>query len=89
MARIMLCENHLPKYFWGEVIKRPLLIKTPYELYKGKKPNVSHLRSFGCKCFIFNNGKHLIGKMDVKSDKAIFMGYALHSKAYSPCILFF
>ena len=20
MARIMLCENNLPKYFWGEVI---------------------------------------------------------------------
>ena len=59
-----------------------MLSKTPYELYKGRKPNVSHLRSFGCKCFILNNKKHPIGKMDAKSDKVIFMGYALNSKAY-------
>ena len=93
MARTMLCENNLPKYFWREAINtacyvinrvtiRSLLSKTPYELYKGRKPNVSHLRSFGCKCFILNNRKHLIGKMDAKSDEAIFMGYALNSKAY-------
>ena len=55
---------------------------TSYELYKGRKPNISHLRSFGCKCFILNNEKHPIGKMDAKSDKVIFMGYALNSKAY-------
>ena len=29
-----------------------------------------------------NNGKHPIGKMDTKSDKTIFIGYALNSKAY-------
>ena len=61
---------------------RSLLSKTPYELYKDRKPNVSHLRSFGCKCFILNNGKHRISKIDAKSDEAIFMGYALNSKAY-------
>ena len=93
MARTMLCENNLPKYFWGEAINtacyilnrvsiRPLISKTPYELYKKRKPNVSHLRSFGCKCFVLNNGKHPIGKMDAKSDEAILMGYALNSKAY-------
>ena len=40
------------------------------------------MRSFGCKCIILNNGKHPIGKIDAKSDKAIFIGYALNSKAY-------
>ena len=59
-----------------------MLSKTPYELYKDRKPNISHLRSFGCKCFILNNGKHPIGKMDAKSDETIFMDYALNSKAY-------
>ena len=93
MARTMLCENNLPKYFWGKAINtacyvinretiRSLLSKTPYELYKRRKPNISYLRSFGCKCFILNNGKHPIGKMDAKSDKATFMGYVLNSKAY-------
>ena len=39
------------------------------------------MRSFGCKCFILNNGKHFIGKFDAKSDEAILMGYTLNSKA--------
>ena len=56
--------------------------KKPYKLCKGRKPNVSHLRSFGCKYFILNNGKHLISKMDAKSDKIIFIGYTLNFKAY-------
>ena len=59
-----------------------MLSKTPYELYESRKPNVSYLRNFGHKCFVLKNGKHLIGKMDAKSDEAIFMGYALNSKAY-------
>ena len=90
MTRTMLCENNLLKYFWGETINttcyvinrvsiRPLLSKTPYELYKRRKPNISNLRSFGYKCFILNNGKHPIGKMDAKSDEAIFMGYTFKS----------
>ena len=89
----MLCENNLPKYFWKEAINtacyvinrvsiRLLISKTPYELYEARKPNISHLRNFGCKYFILNNGKHLIGKMDAKSDEATFMGYALNSRVY-------
>ena len=66
----------------NRVTIRSLLSKTPYELYIGRKPNVSYLRSFGCKCFILNNEKHPIGKIDAKSDETIFMGYALNSKAY-------
>ena len=34
------------------------------------------------KCFVLSNGKYPIGKLDVKSDEVILMGYALHSKAY-------
>ena len=40
------------------------------------------MRSFGCKCFILNNGKQPIRKMDAISDEVIFMGYALNSKVY-------
>ncbi|WRX28072.1 Integrase [Theobroma cacao] len=93
MARTMLCENNLPKYFWVEAVNiaayilnkvsiRPMLSKTPYELYKGRKPNISYLRSFGCKCFVLNNGKQPLGKFDAKNDEAIFLRYALNSKAY-------
>ena len=61
---------------------RPILNKTPYELFKGRKPNIMHLRIFGCKCFVHNNGKDALGKFDPRSDEAIFLGYSSHSKAY-------
>ena len=40
------------------------------------------MRSFGYKCFILNNGKHPISKMDAKSDETIFISYELNLKAY-------
>ena len=66
MARTMLCENNLPKYFWAEAINtscyiinramiRPILKKTPYELFRERKPNISYFHPFGCKCFVLNN----------------------------------
>ena len=56
MARTMLAGSRLPKKFWAEAINttchilnramvRPILKRTPYELLKGKKPNVSILNS--------------------------------------------
>ena len=81
----MLNEIGLPKYFWADAVStagyvlnrvliRPILKKTPYELFKGRKPNLSHIRVFGCKCFIHNNGKDNLGKFDSKSDEGIFWG---------------
>ena len=61
---------------------RPILKKTPYELYNGRKPNISHLHVFGCKCFVLNNGKDNLGKFDAKSDEGIFLGYSLQSKTF-------
>ena len=39
-----------------------------------------NLKIMALKCFVLNNRKYSIGKMDVKSDEAIFMGYALLPK---------
>ncbi|XP_019226340.1 PREDICTED: uncharacterized protein LOC109207804 [Nicotiana attenuata] len=61
---------------------RPSLKKTPYELWNGKKPNISYFHPFGCKCFIHNNGKDNLGKFDPKSDEGIFLGYSPSSRAY-------
>src|SRR5262249_15937368 len=93
MARTMLCESNLPRYFWDEAVNtacyiinramiRPILKKTSYELFKGRKPIVSHLKPFGCKCFVLNNGKDDIGKFDPRSDEAIFLGYANSSSIF-------
>jgi len=93
LARTMLNETELPKYFWvdamsttcyvlNRVLIRPILKKTPYELFKGRKPNVSHLKVFGCKCFIQNNGKDNLGKFDSKADEGISLGYSFHGHSY-------
>lgn len=89
----MINEHRLPEYFWDDAINttcyvlnriliRPILNKTPYELLKGRKPNISHFHVFGCKCFVLNNGKENLGKFDSKADEGIFLGYSQSSKAF-------
>lgn len=48
----------------------------------GKKLNVTHLRAFGCVCYMHNNDKDSLGRFDAKSDKGIFFGYSSPSKSY-------
>ena len=87
LARTMLNDMDLPKYFWADVVStacyvmnrvliRPILKKTPYELFKGRKPNISYFHIFGCKCFVLNNEKENLGKFDAKADEGIFLGYS-------------
>ncbi|GMI87468.1 hypothetical protein HRI_002416100 [Hibiscus trionum] len=61
---------------------RPIFKKTPYEILKSKKPNISYFHPFGCKCSVLNNGKDNLGKFDAKSDEAIFLCYSSNSKSY-------
>lgn len=93
MTRTMLIESGLPMSFWGEAMNtacyilnraylRYMLNKTPYELLKGRRPNISHLKVFGCRCYIHDNGKSQLGKFDPRSEEGVFVGYAMDSKAY-------
>ncbi|WJX18836.1 hypothetical protein P8452_08595 [Trifolium repens] len=92
MARTMMHETKLAKYFWAEAVNtacyiqnriyiRPILNKTTYELFKGRKPNISYFHQFGCTCYILNN-KAYKRKFDAKACKGIFIGYSERSKAY-------
>ena len=47
----------------------------PFEVWNARKPNVSNLRIFGSECFV-HIPKRKRKKHDVKSEKAIFVGYA-------------
>ena len=82
----------LKQYFWAEAIHtacyilnrvsfRPMLKKTPYELYRGKLPNLAHLKPFGCNCHILKTRMNW-NKFESKTDLGIFVGYAPSSKAY-------
>ena len=58
---------------------RSILNKTPYELYFGKKPNISHFCIFGYKCYVYNNGKDNLDKFDSKFDETLFIRYSSSS----------
>ena len=55
--------------------------KTPYELWKRRKPNVKYFRIFEITCFILKDREN-VGKFDSRSDEGIFLGYSSTSKAY-------
>ncbi|KAK0607836.1 hypothetical protein LWI29_021318 [Acer saccharum] len=92
MAKVMLNSKKIPRNLWAEavnttcyvsnrVFRRPGTKQMSYELWKGKKPNVSYFHTFGSKCYILNDRNHL-GKFDTKSDVGLFIGYAINSRAY-------
>ena len=60
---------------------RPDSKKTPYELWRGKKPVVKCFRIFGSDCYILRNREKL-EKFDAKNDKGYFLGYSSTSRVY-------
>jgi hypothetical protein len=92
MARVMMHSKNLAQHFWGESVNtachiinrvylRPETSKTPYEIWRGKKPMVKYFKTFGSKCYILRDRENL-GKFDPKSDEGIFLGYSSTSRAY-------
>ena len=92
MARAMLHNKDVARNLWGEAVNtayhtvnkvyfRPSTKKTPYELWKGRKPNVKYFKIFGSTCFILKDREN-VGKVDSQSDEGIFLGYSSTSKAY-------
>ena len=68
-------------YTINKVYLRPSTTKTPYEIWKDKKLNLGYFHIFGCICYILNNREQLC-KFQPKSDKGVFFGYSLNSRAY-------
>jgi hypothetical protein len=92
MAETMIHENNLAKHFWVEAMNttcyvqnriyiRPILEKIAYELFMGRRPNISYIHQLGCTCYILNN-KVYLKKFYVKAQRGIFLGYSERSKAY-------
>ena len=89
----MLSHAGLSNRYWAEAVATAAYIRnrtptaaikeqqTPYERWYRKKPNVSHLRVFGCIAFahIPDAQRH---KLDKKSEKLRFVGYSIQSKGY-------
>jgi hypothetical protein len=54
---------------------------TPEEKFIGKKPDVSHLKVFGCIAYVHVLDEK-ISKLNPKAEKCIFIGYSLEQKGY-------
>jgi len=91
-ARCMIIQSGLPPSFWAEAISSANYIRnrcitkglesgTPFEKWTGRRPNVAHLRTFGCRTFILNKSPSK-GKFDARGLEGIFVGYSETSKAY-------
>ena len=68
-------------YLINRVATRTLKDVSPYECFKKKKPNVGHLRVFGCVCYTKKNTPHL-KKLDDRSRELVHLGVEPGSKAY-------
>ncbi|GKD07333.1 retrovirus-related pol polyprotein from transposon TNT 1-94, partial [Tanacetum coccineum] len=56
-------------------------LKTPYEIFRKRIPNINCLYVFGCPVYIHNHKDH-VGKFDEKDDDGYLLGYSLVSKAF-------
>ena len=76
-VRAMLADARLPHRFWAEALSTAVYLRngspamavermTPFEAWTGEKPNVEHLRVFGCAAYA-----HVVRddrkKLDIKS----------------------
>ena len=63
MACSMMVHAGLPNMYWAEAVDAAAYIrnhtntssikgfKTPYEVWRGEKPNIGHLKIFGCMAY--------------------------------------
>lgn len=92
MARCMLLDASLPEFLWGEAVNTAVYLRnrsptkalknqTPLQAWSNIKPNVSHLRMFGCKAIMLEKRPYS-GKFGAKGFQCVLVGYSSESKAY-------
>ena len=83
----MLSHSNLPNKFWAEAVATAAYLRnrsttsaneeqfTPFEKWYGHKPNISHLKVFGCAAYC-----HVPAierrKLDKKAQRMCFIGYS-------------
>lgn len=94
MARALLTDGRASNFFWPLAVLAAVHIKnlvphrslpdgvTPHERWFGEKPNLSHLRPFGCKVTCRKTDSDFLNKVEQRGENGIFMGYAPNAKGY-------
>lgn len=91
-ARSMMTATNQPLHLWAEasncavylrnrVLGKALVNMTPYEAWHGRKPNVSHIRMFGCEAFMHIPHDER-SKFSPKVRKCKFVGYCETQKGF-------
>jgi hypothetical protein len=91
-ARAMIHDQDLPMFLWAEACNTTIYVqnksphrilgdKTPEEAFTGVKPEIGHLRIFGCPVYIHVPVEKRT-KLEPSGEKGIFVGYNETSKAY-------
>jgi len=88
-VRAMLCDSKVHEKYWGEALSTANYLRlrlpaaesgvsdtaaTPYGRWKGEKPNITHIRTFGCQVFVLKL-QHQRSKLAPTSIEGIFVGY--------------
>ncbi|KAJ0522113.1 putative RNA-directed DNA polymerase [Helianthus annuus] len=88
MMKMMNVSNNLwaeavawATYILNRTVTKRIPNITPEESWSGRKPNISHLRVFGCIAYA-HVPKQRRTKLDDKTEKTILVGYSEQSKAY-------
>jgi transposase InsO family protein len=93
-ARTMMIHANLPKKYWGYAVTNAAYIrnrcissvldgKSAFEVVEGREPDLENLKVFGCVCYAHVPDEKR-KKLDVKSEKCVFLGLSNVSKA---CII--
>jgi hypothetical protein len=91
-AKVMLHDQNLPTFLWVEACNTTVYLQnrsphkvlgnvTPEEAFTRKKPDISHLKIFGCVAYCHIPAKKRT-KLDPTAEKGILVGYSETSKAY-------
>ncbi|CAD7082972.1 unnamed protein product [Hermetia illucens] len=90
-ARTMITAKKLPLSLWAEAVGTAVTVlnrvlatgkeKTPYVIWFGKTPDVSHFRVFGSDAYMHID-KQFCKKLDPKATKLILVGYQNNSMNY-------
>lgn len=89
--RCMLIDSKLSAGFWAEAASTAVYLinripcrnkmETPEEIWSNIKPDLSHLRVFGCRAMVHIPDQKRT-KLESKSFECILLGYSGESKAY-------
>ena len=88
-VRSLLYGSGLPPKYWSAALSHAVYLhnrrvhmvtrRTPFEMWHGKKPNLTHLRVFGSRVYVKKTGDRP-AKLDRHAFKGIFIGYTATDK---------